>query len=71
MLPHVALLNASPSAWEKHFAGGGASADGSVGSDVATEPEAGSSTGLHHQLSDVGPEEEVLTEPWLKLLHPH
>lgn len=70
-LPRVTLLNASPSTLEKQLAGGGAAAGGSVGSDVETESEAGSSIGLHCQLSDVGPDEEVLTEPWLKLPHPY
>ena len=69
MLPRVTLLNASPSTLEKHLAGGRAAAGGSVGSDVETESEAGSSTGLHCQLSDVGPDEQVLTEAWLKLSH--
>lgn len=67
----MTLLDASPSTQEEHIAGGTAAAGASVGSNVETESETGSSTGLHCELSDVGRDKEVLTEPWLKLLHPY
>lgn len=67
----MALLSAGPSTPGKLLAGGRAAAGGSVGGDVESESESGSSIGPHCQLSDAGPDEEVLTEPSLKLLHPY
>lgn len=64
-------LHASPSTQEEHTAGGTAAAGVSVGSDMETESETGSTMGLHCELSDVGPDKEALAEPWLKLLHPY